>query len=198
MKSVLLGEQRSHLSSDTGWLGGGIFKYLRLESYEDALNNIEFDKNAEQAGLKFEDYQPTYMLDWESKDSPARLGASMLAAPFSAKLKITQRQETRETAVDMAETFAYLLGLHVTTRRAYSDGEHRYLTYRGKIDHREVAVIWRDTAGWEQKDFERDKKFVAENKLAEGADEAFVNGGSLIPGARSLDAVFKGRMFASQ
>jgi len=37
---------------------------------------------------------------------------------------------------------------------------------------------------------------VAEQKLAEGADEIFVNGDSFIPGARALEPIFKARMFA--
>jgi adenine-specific DNA-methyltransferase len=37
---------------------------------------------------------------------------------------------------------------------------------------------------------------VAEHNLAEGADEVYVNGDSLIPGARALEALFKARMFA--
>ncbi len=83
--------------------------------------------------------------------------------------------------MDIPETFAYLLGMHVTTRRAYADKDRRYLVYRGRIDHREIAVIWRDNTGWDKADYERDKKFVADQKLAEGADEVFVNGDSLIP-----------------
>jgi len=113
--------------------------------------------------------------------------------------------------VDIPETFSYLLGMHVTKRLCLVDkapaspelprAGRRYVVYRGRIDHRslrgrQVVVIWRDTAGWEKKDFERDKAFAAEQKLTEGADEVFVNGDSVIPGARSLDPVFKGRMFA--
>ena len=37
---------------------------------------------------------------------------------------------------------------------------------------------------------------VISQKLAEGADEVFVNGDSLIPGARALEPLFKARMFA--
>ena len=43
---------------------------------------------------------------------------------------------------------------------------------------------------------ERDKKFVAEQRLTEGADEVFVNGDSFIPKAKALRPVFKARMFA--
>jgi adenine-specific DNA-methyltransferase len=98
--------------------------------------------------------------------------------------------------VDLPETFAYLLGLHVQTRRAYDDRGRRYLVYRGRIDQRTVVVIWRETESWGQADYERDRQFVAEQKLTEGADEVFVNGDSLIPNARALEPLFKARMFA--
>jgi adenine-specific DNA-methyltransferase len=85
--------------------------------------------------------------------------------------------------------------MHVATRRTCQDRDRRYVVYRGSIDHRQVAVIWRETRGWDKKDYERDKKFVAEQKLADGTDEVFVNGDSLVPGARALEPVFKSRMF---
>ncbi|MDP2856367.1 MAG: DNA methyltransferase [Bacillota bacterium] len=173
-----------------------IVKYIRLESYEDALNNIEVNEQAGQAALKFDDYMLSYMLDWETRESPTRLNLRQLAAPFAYKLRITRNQATHEQVVDVPETFAYLLGLHVRTRRVHDDNGRRYLVDRGALDHREVVVIWRDTAEWEQKEYERDRTFVAEQKLAEGTDEVFINGDSLIPGARSLDGVFKSRMFA--
>jgi len=43
---------------------------------------------------------------------------------------------------------------------------------------------------------ERDKLFVAERRFAEGTDEVFVNGDSLIPGVRALEPIFKTRRFA--
>jgi adenine-specific DNA-methyltransferase len=170
-------------------------KVIRLESYEDALNNIEVNGQAGQVPLKFDDYMLSYMLDWETRESPTRLNLRQLEAPFAYKLRITHNQQTREQVVDVPETFAYLLGLHVRTRRVYDDGR-RYLVYHGALNHRDVVVIWRDTHEWDQEDYERDKTFVVEQKLAESADEVFVNGDSLIPGARSLDGLFKGRMFA--
>jgi len=67
---------------------------------------------------------------------------------------------------------------------------------RGRIDHRQVVVIWCETEGWQKADLERDKKFVVEKKLTEGADEIFVNGDSFIPNAGALEPMFKARMFA--
>ena len=43
---------------------------------------------------------------------------------------------------------------------------------------------------------ETDERVVAEQKLAEGADEVFVNGDFFTPNAKALEPVFKGRMFA--
>ena len=99
--------------------------------------------------------------------------------------------------MDIPETFTYLLGLTTKTRRIYKDKERYYLVYRGTIDHREIAIIWRETSGWGKEDYKRDKKFVEEQKLTEGVDEVFVNGDSYIPEARALESVFKSRMFGS-
>lgn len=56
--------------------------------------------------------------------------------------------------------------------------------------------IWRDTEGWGEEDYARDAAFAAETGIAGNAEEVFVNGDSLIPGARPLDGVFKRRMLA--
>ena len=174
-----------------------IVKYIRLESYEDALNNIAFDDASAQATLKFEDYLLRYMLRWETRKSETLLNVEKLDRPFTYKLTLTKDGESVDRSVDIPETFNYLLGLHVATRKVYDDDGRRYLVYRGTIDHRQVAVIWRETDGWQKKDLERDKKFVANQKLTEGADEVFVNGDSFIPNARALEPVFKARMFST-
>lgn len=176
--------------------GPRAFKYLRMESYEDSLNNIAFDEQTDQGGLNFDDYLLKYMLKWETRKSETLLNVEQLANPFSYKLTVTKGDEVVEKTVDLPETFNYLLGLHVSTRKVYDDDGRRYLVYHGRIDHRRIAVIWRETEGWEKKDLERDKKFVAEQKLTEAADEVFVNGDSFIPNAKALEPVFKARMFA--
>ena len=192
------GRPRRMATAEDAERGPRIVKYLRLESYEDALNNIAFDHAAGQQTLQFDDYLLGYMLQWETRGSETLLNVAQLARPFSYRLHIHADGETRATTVDIPETFNYLLGLHVQTRRVYDDDGRRYLAYRGETrEGRRVAVIWRETEGWEQADYERDRDFVAELSLAAGADEAYVNGDSLIPGARALEPVFKARMFAT-
>jgi adenine-specific DNA-methyltransferase len=199
LKHVLFGEQ-SGVSRTVEWRGGGFVKVIRLESYEDALNNLTFDEENDQQALKLfgdDDLLP-YMLKWETYHSEPLLNVEQLQSPFSYRLHIHHDGEMRERLVDLPETFAYLLGLDVQTRRAYyGDSGQRYLVYRGTLrDGCTVAVIWRETKGWAAEDYERDRAFVAEQKLAEGADEVYVHGGLLIPSARSLDLIFKERMFA--
>jgi adenine-specific DNA-methyltransferase len=173
-----------------------IIKYIRLEDYEDALNNIQFDDASGQAALKFDDYLLKYMLRWEARSSATFLNVSQLVDPFHYTLNIHRNSQTNAIQADIPETFSYLLGLHITRRSVFYDDKRRYLVYRGRIDHREIAVIWRTTQGWTKSDLERDQKFVAENKLTEGADEILVNGDSFIPNAKALDPIFKSRMFS--
>jgi adenine-specific DNA-methyltransferase len=174
-----------------------IVKVIRLESYEDALNNIAFDEPSGQQAMQFEDYLLQYMLRWETRKSETLLNVETLAKPFSYQLHIHRDGATRAQAVDLPETFAYLLGLYVRKRQALNDNDRRYLVYRGTTrEGRKAAVIWRETEGWKEKDYKRDKEFVAAQKLTEGMDEVYVNGDSYIPGARALEPLFKERMFA--
>jgi len=193
-----------------------IVKVIRLESYEDALNNLTFDEESGQQALELfrDDYLLSYMLKWETRHSETLLNVEKLQSPFSYKLHIHRDGETRERTVDLPETFNYLLGLDVHTRRVYDDDDkglgldvhtrrvyddegRRYLVYRGTLrNSRTVAVIWRDTKDWKEKDYRCERNFVEKQKLVEGADEIYTNGDSIIPGARSLDGLFKARMFA--
>jgi len=178
--------------------GPRVIKVIRLESYEDALNNITFDEESARQPLALysDEYLLRYMLKWEAKRSETLLDVEKLQSPFSYKLRIHRDGETREQPVDLPETFNYLIGLEVEGRQVLQGGNRRYLVYRGTTrDGRRVAVIWRETEGWTEEDYQRDADFAAEQKLTEGADEVFVNGDSVIPGARSLDGLFKARLF---
>jgi adenine-specific DNA-methyltransferase len=137
------------------------------------------------------------MLDFETRGSASLLNVEKLSAPFRYTLRLRDGEEKREVPVDLPETFAYLLGLRVWSRRVHHDGGRRYLVYRGQApDRGEVVAIWRDTEGWDETDFERDRDFVRDNALTEGADDVFVNGDSFIPEASPLDGVFKELMLA--
>jgi hypothetical protein len=174
-----------------------IVKVIRLESYEDALNNITFDEPSGQQAMQFEDYLLSYMLQWETRKSETLLNVEKLAKPFSYRLHIHRDGETRAQTVDLPESFAYLLGLYVQKRQVFNDNGRHYLVYRGATrEGRKVAVIWRENEGWTANEYKRDKEFVAAQKITEGIDDVYVNGDSYIPGARVLEKLFKERMFA--
>ena len=173
-----------------------IVKYHRIESYEDALNNIVFDEAEGQQALRFDDYLIRYLLKWETRKSETLLNVEKLSRPFDYRLRVHDNGQAGEQAADLPETFNYLLGLRVRTRRVHHDQGRRYLVYRGTVEERTAVVIWRDTEGWGKDDVIRDKEFVAEQGLADGADSVYVNGDSFIPNAKALEPVFKARMFA--
>jgi adenine-specific DNA-methyltransferase len=188
------------------------FQYLTLESYEDALGNIAFDTNeVAQRQLRFDEYVIHYMLAFETGGSETLLDTDRLTAPFDYKLEIRDGDESVVKPVDLPETFNFLLGLRVRTRRVLhrevkrgkKSGPLRYLVLRGRTNphatggEREVVVIWRTTVDWTQEDYQADRAFIDEHALTDGADEVFVNDQSLLrhPNAKSLDPVFKRRMF---
>lgn len=96
-----------------------LFKYIRLESYEDALNNLQLKRTPEQGNLLDqhdklrEQYMLSYMLDVESAGSASLLNVSAFADPFNYRMNIARGNETKETVVDLVETFNWLLGIKV-------------------------------------------------------------------------------------
>ena len=177
--------------------GPRIIKYFRLESYEDALNNIEFEPDGEDL-FGLDDYMLRYMLQWKTKGSATFLNVAALERPSDYKLKLNGNADGEEITADIPETFNYLLGLAVRTRRIYDDEGRRYLVYTGRTrDRREAVVIWRNTEGWTLEDRERDRDFVAAHDMTAGADDIWMNGDTMVKDARPLDTLFKQRMFAS-
>ena len=170
-----------------------VIKYQRIESYEDALNNIEF---TECENSLFDEHLLSYWLGSETRDSSTFLNVSELRNPFSYQLNIANGLQTQTQTVDLPETFNYLLGILVQTQCCLYDGDRRYLIYRGTVGEKKVVIIWRETKDWGTQDWERDYCFIEENKLTEGASEIYVNTNSIIPEAKPLDPLFKRLMFS--
>lgn len=192
-----------------------LIKYLRLESYEDALSNIAFSENENaQKQFSFDEYCINYMLEFETSESETLLNIEKLASPFEYTLEIRDGEESTFKQVDLPETFNFLIGLRVQTRKVYwrkkgtgaiaqmaDKNKIKYLVVRGRTNphaiggEREVVVIWRTTKDWKKEELEADKKFIEDHELTKDADEVFVNCDSFVKDANSLDPVFKRRMF---
>lgn len=118
-----------------------IVKCLRLEQYEDTLNNLVAQRPGEILTDRFEETRLLgYLLDTETRDSLFNL--TWFDNPFDVRLKITQGNETRERQIDLVETFNYLIGLQVESFAWPKDG---LCTVTGLTRHDEkTLVIWRD------------------------------------------------------
>ena len=98
------------------------FKYLQLESYDDTLNNLELDENPQRDALMEKnpelrhDYTLKYMLDVETRGSASLLNIEGFRDPEGYTLRTKQpgSDESRDTAIDLVETFNWLIGLHVS------------------------------------------------------------------------------------
>jgi adenine-specific DNA-methyltransferase len=130
--------------------------YIRLESYEDAINNLQLIRTPEQGSLLEqhdllrEQYMLSYMLDVESAGSASLLNISAFADPFGYRMNIARGNETKETVVDMVETFNWLLGIKVLriSQKEYRtadfarDGEGRLQIVKGRMRKANPIVGW--------------------------------------------------------
>ena len=131
MKSVPFTNRNSHC-----------FKYIRLEQYEDTLNNLTIQPaNISKDNAEFYDgYVLGYMLDIETRDSLFNM--KWFKNPWNMKLRITRQNEIREEKIDVIETFNYLIGLNVVSILYPKNG---ICTVEGVTRSGErTLVIWRD------------------------------------------------------
>jgi len=176
-----------------------VAKYLRLESYEDTLNNLELHRSADQDELLGanpelrEDYTLRYMLDVESAGSASLLDLDRFEDPFSYTLEIGQGSvgETRPVTVDLVETFNYLIGLrvnHVDTIRGFKVVEG------ASPQGERVLVIWRNTR--EKSNAELDEFFQKQGYNTRDAefDVIYVNGDNNLENLRRPDETWKVRL----
>lgn len=113
-----------------------IVKVIRLESYEDTLNNLDLRRTKQQQslldateaqgadGLK-EQYLLRYMLDVETRGSQSLLNIAAFTDPTAYTLKVKRpgSDESREVNVDLLETFNWLIGLtvrHIAAPQSFS------------------------------------------------------------------------------
>lgn len=146
-----------------------IFKYIRLESYEDTLNNVEFSKPLVVDDFLQNEYLTKYKIQKEAENSKIYLPAEVFYNPFEFQLKITRKNESRVQKIDLIETFNFLIGLQVNniytkkynaefkttdTGRLQADikpdnnGQYIFKIVEGStLKGEKVLVIWRNIVG---------------------------------------------------
>lgn len=147
------------------------FKYIRLESYEDTLNNVKFNDTPLSLDDErlYNEYLVNYMIKKESGGSIIYLPAEAFYHPFDFKLKITNKNECSVKNVDLVETFNYLIGLNthaIYTGRYNADfkeaetgmltaflkksdqGKYVFKFVEGQsLENEKILIIWRNIAG---------------------------------------------------
>ena len=138
-------------------------KVIRLESYEDALNNLETHRHRPSANPAGRCRYPrrgraqrsstccAAMLDVETRGSPSLLNVQAFKDPTAYKLKVKRPggDESREVNVDLLETFNYLIGLtvqHIAAPQTFTaafgrDGEKR-LRLKGHLKQDVTGPWW--------------------------------------------------------
>jgi adenine-specific DNA-methyltransferase len=154
------------------------FKYIRLESYEDSLNNLSFSDNTERERVLAaneslrRDYTLNYLLDVETRGSQSLLNITDFTDPTAYKLKVKKPGTTVsvEQNVDLIETFNFLIGLrlvHLAAPQRFSakfkrvpdpdlpKGTDTRLQLDGKMKQSADGAWWfRKVEGWVPKDRE--------------------------------------------
>lgn len=170
--NTLNGEQ-SGISKNRKWTGGGFFQYLKLEQYEDSINNIEFHTTAPQ--LSFID-NIRYQLLHGTKGSDSLINLEKFTKPFNYTMKIVQQNEPKEdTVIDLATTFNFLLGIDV---QRYVLAENNGLEYRvvfGKKGLQQYIIIWRNFDETTI-DLKAEKEFITKQDWFSKTSLVFCNG----------------------
>lgn len=171
------------------------FKVLRLESYEDTLNNLIIDGNpTRQQLLSANDdlrraYMLGYMLDVETRSSASLLNTDAFADPtrYILKAKKPGSDEYTLRSVDLVETFNYLIGLrveHIAAPQTFTASfkrdpdpelpgeQHTRLVLDGRMRQDEDGPWWfRKVEGWvptnpmQPNNGQRDKVLIVWRKL---------------------------------
>jgi len=173
---------------------GVLFKYQRLEQYEESLENIAFTSanDTAQTQLQFKDYIPKYFLHFETAGSKPFMNLDAFQNPFGYSLKVFDNYNYIEQTVDVVETFNYLIGLHLHGYQKLEHQKRDYLFVKGTDrQNRRIAIVWRDATGL---DFENDRDFIRQTLKGSSYDVLYANNQCAIEGAIMIEEVFSNRM----
>lgn len=195
IKNTLFGD-KSGVTDTHMWKGGGVVKYIRLEQYEDTLNNL-YRTPMEGAWCEEELGADTigYVMDMQSQQN--WMHTDWMANPFGVKMQIAHGNETTEQTIDVIETFNYLLGMNVEKMQWPAEGMQVVMgtTRRGK----RTMIIWRNTAHVTDEEV---KAFLS-SVDCKPFKQIYINGettlGTILDGKlRQTETEFEYRMFPNE
>ncbi len=163
------------------------FKVLKLESYEDTLNNLQLRRTPEQGNLlntlpqqAKDDYLLNYLLDLESRGS--LLSVEDFKKPFDYTLNVAVDSagafEPRK--IDLVETFNFLIGLRV--KHIDAQPQRGFVTVIGTLPSNETClVLWRDCDLLGYEGISKLCETLAINPADNEFDVVYINGDHNIP-----------------
>jgi adenine-specific DNA-methyltransferase len=162
-------------------------KVLKLESYEDTLNNLQLRRTAAQGDLlnglpeqAKDDYLLNYMLDVESRGS--LLSVENFRKPFDYTLNIAvdSAGAFQPRKIDLVETFNYLIGLWV--KHIDAQTQRGFVTVTGTLPSGESClVLWRDCDVLDYEGISKLCDRLAINPADNEFDVVYINGDHNIP-----------------
>lgn len=163
------------------------FKVLKLESYEDTLNNLQLRRSEAQQSLleslppsAKEDYLLRYLLDIESRGS--LLSVQDFRKPFDYTLNVAVDSAGAYQArkIDLVETFNYLIGLRV--KHIDMQPARGFVTVTGTLPSGESClVLWRDCDVLDYEGISKLCDTLAINPADNEFDVVYINGDHNIP-----------------
>ncbi len=163
------------------------FKVIKLESYEDTLNNLKLRRTPAQGDLlntlpqqTKDDYLLNYVLDVESRGS--LLSVEDFRKPFDYTLNIAVDSagafEPRK--IDLVETFNYLIGLRV--KHIDAQQQRGFVTVTGALPNGESClVLWRDCDVLDYEGISKLCDKLVINPADHEYDVVYINGDHNIP-----------------
>ena len=183
--NVLNGEQTG-ISKIQKWNGGGFFQYLKLEQYEDSLNNIEITATAQQ--LSFLD-NIHYQLTQGTSESDSLLNLEKFTKPFNYTMKIVQQNEPKnDTVIDLVTTFNFLIGIDIVQYVLADNNDLNYRIVIGKKELQQYIIIWRNYVE-DTIDLKAEKSFITKQDWYNTKAFVFCNGDNAF-GAHPIEPEF--------
>jgi adenine-specific DNA-methyltransferase len=163
------------------------FKVIKLESYEDTLNNLQLRRTSAQSDLlntlpqqAKDDYLLNYVLDVESQGSLLSVEDFKRPFDYTLNLAVDSAGAFEPRKIDLVETFNYLIGLRV--KHIDAQPQRGFVTVTGTLPSGESClVLWRDC---ELLDYEGVSKVcdkLAINPADNEFDVVYINGDHNIP-----------------
>lgn len=188
----------------TNWKGGratapetGIshaFKVLKIESYEDTLNNLNLKRDDAQTGLldtitpaARDDYLMRYMLDVEARGSILSVEDFRKPFDYTLNIAVDSAGAYAPTKIDLVETFNYLIGL--TVRHIDIQLKQGFVAVEGTLPTGErTLVLWRDCDTLDYEGLAKLCDKLAINPADSEYEVVYINGDHNIPSVLTSSA----------